>query len=302
MFETAKLIIEYNKNSEDVGIRTIINGLKLGIELQNKHIVKKFVNQYNEYLDKIWKDEVTDPKSYNSGEPFKFIVHNLTKDDFYDEYKTELVSASLITNKSMCVCGKNKIGFVLAPYNIKAAVPYDLFTINDYFEPSFHLEDYNNREYNEAFSTASTILTPNVIEREIIKQTVDKNGELLNNDKAKIFSEIVIDGWCPTAIYTITNGEKEISRDYRRAQNLNKRYMFNYLDIDKSIYRIQNNLEPLTNGEQIELMENLFELTGTSIEQLEQLRERVIRLFLDLKEKNIYSSDLFIKEFQKIKK
>ena len=302
MFETAEVIVKYNQGSKDSYIQTLVNGLTLGIQENNPHIVKKFLDQYNEYMDKIWKSEMTNPKEYEEGKPFKFIVHNLTKDDFYDEFRTELVSSSLITDKALCVCGKHKIGFTLAPYNIKAAVPYDLFTINDYFQPSFHYKDYENRPYHEAFSCPGAVLSPEIVETDIIKQTVEKNGEILNSYASKVFSEVIIDGWCPTAIYTITNGEKEISPDYRRAQDMNKIYMFNYLDIDKSVYRMQNGLEPLTKQEQIDLANNLLEYTQTSVENIEELYLKIYKLFLKLKERGLYSTDRFVREFQKIKK
>ncbi len=302
MFETAQVIIKYNADSKDPFIQTFINGLTLGLKIKNPYITKKFINQYNEYLDKIWESEMDDPKQYQSGKPFKFIVHNLTKDDFYDEFKTELVSSSLITDKAMCVCGKNKLGFILAPYNIKAAVPYDLYTINDYFQPSFHYKDYENREYDKAFKYPGALLSPEIIEKEIINQTVEKNGEILNNDNNKVFSEVIIDGWCPTAIYTITNGEQEINPDYRRAQNLNNIYMFTFIDIDKSLYRSKNGLEPLTKQDQIALANNLFEYTNTSVENIEKLYLKIYKLFLKLKENNEYTTDRFVHEFQKIKK
>ena len=302
MYETAKVILKYNSDNKDNIIQTILNGLTLGLQLENPYIIKKFLDQYNEYVAKIWEDKMTNPKEYEEGKTFKFIVHNLTKDDFYGEFKTELVSASLITDQTMSVCGQHRLGFILAPYNVKAAVPYDLYTINDYFEPSFHYRDYENRAYHEAFSCPGALLSPSIVEENIIKQTLEQNGELLNDEKAKVFSEIIIDGWMPTAIYTITNGEKEINPDYARAQNLNNRYMFTFIDIDKSLYRIKKGLEPLPKKEQIDLTRDLFSYTNTSVENIELLYPKVYELFLKLKENNEYTTDRFVHEFQKIKK
>ena len=83
---------------------------------------------------------------------------------------------------------------------------------------------------------------------------------------------------------------------------MNKIYMFNYLDIDKSVYRMQNGLEPLTKQEQIDLANNLLEYTQTSVENIEELYLKIYKLFLKLKERGLYSTDRFVREFQKIKK
>lgn len=302
MFETAQVIINYNIDNRDTTIQSILKGLMVGLQENNENIIKKFIERYNTYLSKVWQKKMTNPSQYKAGEPFKFLVHNLTKNDFYGEFGTELVSSSLITDKAMCVCGRYQLGFVLVPYNIKAAVPYDLFTINDYFKPSFHHRDYLNREYHKAFNRPSAIISPDIIEEELINKTIATNGEMLNNDNYKVFSEVIIDGWAPSAIYTITNGEKEINPNYRRAQNLNRRYMFDFLDIDKSIYRMQNGLEPLTPTDQIDLARNLFAYTNTSIEQFEELYPKIYKLFLELKRKEEYTSIRFVHEFQKIKR
>lgn len=302
MIETAQTIIKYNVNNSDTVIQTIIQGLIVGLQENQENILEKFINRYNDYVGKLWEREMTNPKDFVDGRPFKFVVHNLTKDDFYDEFKTELVSSSLITDKEMCVCGRHQLGFILVPSNIKAAVPYDLFTINDYFEPSFSYKDYEHRNYREAFNYPSAILPPSVVEDEVINKSVAENGEILNNDNAKVFSEIIIDGWAPNAIYTITNGEKEINPNYQRAKKLNEKYMFDFIDIDKSLYRIQNGLEPLTPTEQIDLARNIFAYTKSSINNFEELYPRIYKLFLMLKRRGEYSTDRFAYEFQKIKK
>lgn len=302
MFETAQVIVKYNLNTKDTTIQTIVQGLIVGLQEKNRKIVKKFLERYNTYVSKVWQREITNPTAYQVGNPFKFVVHNLTKDDFYDEFKTELVSASLITDKTMGICGRNSLGFTLVPYNIKAAVPYDLFTINDYFQPSFYREDYENRDYDKAFNVNGALLMPEVVEDELISKTVEVNGEILNNDNGKVFSEVIIDGWAPNAIYTITNGEKEINPSYQRAQNLNKRYMFDFIDIDKSLYRIKNGLEPLTKTEQMDLARNLYAYTNTRIEDFETMYPKIYKLFLLLKRNGTYTPDTFVHEFQKIKK
>lgn len=302
MIETAQTIIKYNVNNSDTVIQTIIQGLIVGLQENKESILEKFIERYDTYVTKLWEREMTKPTEFANGQPFKFIVHNLTKDDFYDEFKTELVSSSLITDKEMCVCGRHQVGFILVPYNIKAAVPYDLYTINDYFLPSFYHKDYKNRNYRKAFNYPSAILPPSVVEEEVIEKNIEENGEILNNDNRKVFSEIIIDGWAPHALYTITNGEKEINPNYVRAQSLNKRYMFDFVDIDKSLYRIQNGLEPLTPTEQIDLARNLFAYTKSSIRDFEELYPKIYKLFLMLKRRGEYSADRFAYEFEKIKK
>lgn len=300
MLEKAKLIIDYN-DCDDQLINILINKIKECISKNNIDDLNELIEMYNIYVKQLWENQMTLPINYHEGKKFKFLVHNLTKDDFYDEFATEIVSASLITDKELCVCGRAKIGFILSPCNIVAAVPFDLFTKNDYFKPSFNLEDYNLRNYDELFNVENIILPPNRIEKMILEKSTNANGEMLNYEKSKIFSEIVIDGWYPTAIYTITNGEKELNSDYVRALNLNKYYMFDFIDIDKSVYRTKNGLEPLTINEQKELCLNILKLTNNSIELLENNYENIYKLFLEIK-KSEYSSDRMLRESVKILK
>lgn len=303
MLETrAKLIIKYNEQSKDPSIRMMVELLKTGIRLNDMAGLDACISTYNEYVRELWKKEMTNPKEYKEGESFKFAVHNLTKDDFYDEFATELVSGLLITNKIMGQCGKSNVGFILAPHNMEAAMPYDLYTNNDYYKKSFYYEDYKNRDYSKAFPKPAIMLPSEVLENEMVTKTIVENGEILNYDKKSVFPEMVFTSWLPTAIYTVTNGEKEINPDYRRAQKLNEVYWFDFVDIDKSIYRMKNNLEPLTNEEQLKLALNLFEVTNTSKEKLYDLYKDIYELFLTLKRNSEYTSDRFINEFQKIKK
>ena len=301
MYEKSKLVIEYNKNSKDLTIQSLIRELKHYLEINDVENIKRVMELYNTYVLEIWLKEMTKPEDYKQGEDFKFLVHNLTKDDFYEEFATDLVSGSLITNQCMGLCGESTVGFTLVPSNIKAAVPYDLYTSNGYYPKCFSYEDYLNRDYSKAFRFSAIILPPDAIVESVLQETIKLNGEMLNNDRSKVFSEIASEGFFPNAIYVVTSGEKEINPDYVRALNLNKKYMFTFLDIDKSLYRIKNGLEPLTDMEQIRLVMNLFSYTNTSVENYEKLRLSIYKLFLSLKEKEIYTPELFVHEFQKIK-
>lgn len=225
---------------------------------------------------------MTDIKNYKSGEPFKFIVHNLTKDDFDDEFITSVISASLITDKTMGVYNywnNSRVGFILFPDHIIAASEKDCYT--------------NNENKDNLFKQQVSIKTPKFIENYCIKTCKKINGEILSDEKEAIYSEIVMSGFYPIAIYAITNGEKEISNNYRRATQLNKKYLFNFIDIDKSIYRKKYNLEPITIKEQKELCKDLLMLLNInySEELINKYYKIIYEEFMNLKISNKYDSN-----------
>lgn len=278
----AKNIIKSLKDEKNMVL--VRDNLISAIDRKDMNSLEIFRNIYNQYALCTWEKEMTRITDFKQGNPFKFIVHNLTKDDFDDEFITPIVSASLITDKTMGVYSyynTSRMGFILYPAQIIAADEKDCYT--------------NNEDVNNPFQITPSIKLPNEIEKQCIEICTKINGEILSDENKIIYSEIVLSGFYPIAIYAITNGEKEIGYNYRRTINLNKKYDFPFIDIDKSIYRENNNLEPITIKEQKELCRDILYLLDINDNKLiDKYYYDIYKEFINLKKKQIYNSDTFL--------
>ena len=169
--------------------------------------------------DKIWTSSITNPESFKPGEPFMFIVHNVSKTDMettnINEHsaRSGRISASLITDKEMGVYGSHKYGFIY---------PNDSKIITSGYKDLYSYETQKEGNYYQNHNN-SMLITPQAMESYSANLSVQENGKRLNNDNANIYNEVLLDsttGLKPVGIYCITFGEKELSYDYQSAKKL----------------------------------------------------------------------------------
>lgn len=253
--------------------------------------------------NKIWASSITKPEDYKSGEPFMFIVHNVSKTDMettnINEHITRSgrVSASLITDKEMGVYGAHKYGLIY-PNNSKIVTAgyKDLYSYETKEEGRFY-QNSNN----------SMLITPQAMENYSENLCIQENGKKLNSDKANIYNEVLLDstnGLNPVGIYCITFGEKELSYDYESAKKLAEKTGLPLIDIDISLYRTKENQgtyltdeEALSVKEQKEFAERFlkqyYKSKNYDLETSQNFVETDLRLYQDM------IIDMFLSEKQK---
>ncbi len=268
---------------------------------------------------KIWTSSITNPEDYKSGEPFMFIVHNVSKTDMettnINEHiaRSGRVSASLITDKEMGVYGAHKYGFIYpSDSKIVTAGYKDLYSYETKGEGRFY-QNSNN----------SMLITPQAMENYSANLCIQENGKKLNNDNANIYNEVLLDstnGLDPVGIYCITFGEKELSYDYESAKKLAEHTNLPLIDIDISLYRTKENLgtyltdeEALSVKEQKEFAERFLKqyyksknydlkLSQDFTEaDLELYQDMIVDIFLNEKKNNNISKENLFKIYEEKK-
>ena len=250
---------------------------------------------------KLYKQQLTEPQDYVSGEPFMFVVHNLTgrtdiksTDEFYRE---SFLSTSLITDKEMGLYGGKKVGFIYPVDN-------NLLVADSKDVQSYNRENNTSLEYIGQYDKPTT-KPPVQIEKECMQQTLSETGEILNyGADSNVYSELVLDirGKKPTGIFCITNGEKELNSNYVTALRLSVEFNLPLIDIDMSIYRSKNGLEPLTESAKKQMTINmlyffnkdLYYDLGKRQKIAEIYYEQIFSAFWNLKNSNQYSKDKMI--------
>lgn len=269
--------------------------------------------------NKIWASFITNPDNYKSGEPFMFIVHNVSKTDMettdINEHITRSgrVSASLITDKEMGVYGAHKYGFIYPNDSKIVTAGYkDLYSYETKEEGIFY-QNSNN----------SMLITPQAMENYSTNLCIQENGKKLNNDNANIYNEVLLDstnGLKPVGIYCITFGEKELSYDYESAKKLAEQTGLPLIDIDISLYRTKGNQgtyltdeEALSVKEQKAFAENFLkqyyksknydlETSQNFVEiDLGLYQDMIIDIFLSKKKNNNINKENLFKKFEEKK-
>lgn len=278
----------------------------------NDDILMKVEQELKSVVNKVWENSITNGTDFKQGEPFKFIVHNISSDEMNGKRlgnygRDSRLSCSLITDQEMCLFGAYKYGFVL-PYesNIITSGYRDL----DSYESRYGEKLCLNREN-------SSLITPDLLESYTANLSMQNNGQKLVHQKGFNHNEILLDttkGVNPTAIYCITFGESELNRDYRQAKQLSEQYGLPLIEIDISLYRTKDNqgtyltdVEPLTLSEQKKFAEDFliqyFESKGIQDQSLKTMvnsylslyQDNIIDIFLQAKRsgKEINKNELF---------
>lgn len=122
------------------------------------------------------------------------------------------------------------------------------------------IDDEENRIFFEYPSMQSTLVLPDDVERETIAQTVNKNGEMLNYDKANPCNRLVIINKNKDlylgAVFVKVMGNEEKSEKVQRAKELSKRLGIPFIEIDKALCRERLGLTPLTEKEEKSLKDS----------------------------------------------
>lgn len=273
----------------------------------NVEDVERMKEYINNISAKLYTQQLTDPKSFMNGNPFMFVVHNLTShtdikvtDEFY---RKNFLSGSLITDKEMGLYGRNKVGFIYpVENNLLAADSKDI--------QSYNKDNDHSLEFIGQYDTPM-IKPPLHVEQECMQKTISETGEILNyGENSNVYNEVVLDirNKKPSGIFCITNGEKGLNSNYIAAVKLAEEFQLPLIDIDMSIYRSMNGLEPLTVSEQKKMTENILYLydkdtyydLGFRKNVAEAYYQQIYSNFITLKSNNQYSEETMLRVIDNI--
>ncbi len=243
-------------------LETIKNNLQKLISSTKTDIksIQININEYNKFAMQVWKEYLTKPTNKDNSE-FRYLVHNLNKGTIKGKFSQNIVSTSLITNREMGLyrSGSSKYGLIINPKNIVSAEYRDSYTLNysEFNEEKFCLEK-------------PPIQLPQEIEKLAMDITVAENGELLNYEKANIYTEVVVDQYDITGIFIVTNGEVTLSPDYENAKQLADEYNLPLIELNICQERVKKGLEPMTEHTKKEFCRNVFREYSRNYEDISQ--------------------------------
>lgn len=253
---------------------------KEALKTNDPKLIKKVIDKMQNLILQEWQNYTTNIDDFINGNNFAFICHSTTTTNFKGLFNSNYISCSLY-NQDIHQPYNKRFGFILAPQNIVGANSHDMFIKNK----------ATTNEELQSFTLIPTINHPKRILEECIKLK-RKNEE--QNLTFNVYNEIVIKGFNPIAIFSLTNGAKEFDPNYINARNLQRNFPnLKIIDIDILAYDKDNDLLK----EQVSLIRNLeLELSKTDKNINTKDITRSIRM------SNIHQYELFFKEFAELKK
>ena len=190
------------------------------------------IDGYNDSAMEVWNSYLSDPSREGGDE--NYVIHNFTSGQVKGEFRDKYMSTSLITKNARGIYGSSGFGYIVKPKHIVAADSKDTYTIN------------NSHNDSRVTIIKHPIKLPQQIEAEMMETCKSVNGEILNSDKASIYSEVVVDEYEIEGIFLMTNGEKELNPHYKEAVELAKEKGVPFRDIDIAKDREEQGLDPLS--------------------------------------------------------
>ncbi len=190
------------------------------------------IDGYNDSAMEVWESFLSDPSRDGGDE--NYVIHNFTSGQVKGEFRDKYMSTSLITKNARGIYGSSGFGYIVKPKHIVAADSKDTYTIN------------NSHNDSRVTIIKHPIKLPQQIEAEMMETCKSVNGEILNSDKASIYSEVVVDEYEIEGIFLMTNGEKELNPHYREAVELAKEKGVPFRNIDIAKDREEQGLDPLS--------------------------------------------------------
>ena len=267
--------LEYFCNKEE--IEYFKKDFDSAIKNHNTDNMKDILEKAQEKILDHYKDYITNIDNYNGSDDFKFICHSTISDTFSKEFNTKYVSASLIS-KDVLGTYHSGYGFILDPVNIVGASSRDMYILN-------------NAEEDEDIITYSKIKKINAPER-IIEECIKRQKESNHLE----YNEIVLKGFNPVALFSLTDGSKELNYNYQSVKKLQNSFPnLKTIEIDITKYLDDNLLKDY----KIQLIKNIKN-SLLDKKSFKRINEKYI--YLDVQEEELEKLEYFFTKFEELKK
>ncbi len=185
--------------------------------------VMNFLVEKQKLIIEDWKFKVTNPDDFVPGQPFRFICHSTTSPEYKGDFTYRYVSTSLLTEEFYDTYHSG-FGFIFSPDDITSAMPYDTNTMNS----------ADSADELFFYTTVPTIYS---MDKLLEAMRVQRAENRQKQSAHKVYSELVIDGFNPTAIFCFTDGSLSYNQNYRNAKKLQAQFPnLKIIEIDLTLY------------------------------------------------------------------
>lgn len=209
--EDVLLNLKYFQSEEQ--IREFESSYEKAMQDNNIEEMKDLLDEKQNLVLKEWRKFPTSIELLQTADHFSFIGHSVIK-AFDGEFHSRFVSCSLYT-EDLTDTYRNGFGFILAPENIVGATNRDMYVNNNAV-------------------SSETIKNGSILHIDHPQRIIDNCLQLLEQNKKeavvhqeerkKVYSEIVIDGFQPIGIFCFTDGSLQLDSNYKYALELQEKY------------------------------------------------------------------------------
>ncbi len=229
---------------------------------------------------KNWQEYLTDMSHFQMGGFFAFLGHSTSSSKFDGEFQSRFVSCSLYTPEFTDTY-RSGFGFILPPTHIVGAKGKDMYI-------------KNNAKSVEGIADYTSIVQMDAPKKVLADCRSNREENRKNGVAAKVYSEIVVDGFTPIGIFCFSDGSKNLNENYRHAQELKKQFPhLSVVDIDITRYHKDDVLYNIS----ILIKQIEYKLTGNYKEYPLAYCSHFIKFwneFQSLKQKPDYSEEEII--------
>ena len=257
--------------ASDEAIDEIKSSYQDAIAKQDIEKMQTILNLIQDEIKKEWKRYLPKLEDMTS-DNFTFLGHSTHSTKFTGDFYGNYVSTSLFT-PDLHETFWSGFGFIFSPINIVGASSFDMW-INNYAQDENALR---------SFSIVPKIDHPKRLIEKCLKL---KQTNILKQNDAKVYNEVVIKGFNPIGIFCFTDGSLSFDSNYEDAKQLQKSFpnlkIYNF-DIMKG-----------KSGTELENMQ---------LKLINKLRFELIKLSYvpDITKSDLGKYDYFLENFQKLK-
>lgn len=236
---------------------------------------ENYLNELQKIILADWHSKLTDPNNFVSGKPFRFLCHSTNTTNYKGDFLGNFVSTSLLTEKFTATYRKG-FGFIMDDSNIVLASGNDMLV--------------DNMADTEREITSSCVPIIDSVDKVLhdLEDNIAKPKK--SNLEATDYSEIVVKGFNPIAIFCLSNGSGELNENYQKGTILSQKFNLPLIDIDLTLYKTGKDLIKLRN-QLIKDIEKL--LTGSGKAKSSEYYDNFDYFwnsYLTLKKKNKYTT------------
>lgn len=265
------LINIYKQKDLMIARESVIDGLKY---ISSAEEIKKHEERIQYYLDTLdldsavkylkelqkiivndWHKHITNYEDYVPGKPFNFLCHSTNSINFEGGFYSRFVSTSLLT-ETFTTTYNEEFGFVMDDTNIVMASGHDMFV------------DNTAKDINDILPT--TIPTIDSFGKVLMELEQTSKAFINKKIEGSIYSEIVVDGFKPKAIFCLSDGSKELNSNYYYGKILSEKFDLPLVDIDLTLYKKGDdlnclkkkliiNIEKIVNDKDVEEDDNYYD-------------------------------------------
>ena len=266
--------------------------------------IESIINKYNTIAVKIWQEYLGYSELENG---FRYLVHNIGDREYYDDYRYNVISTSLITDRQIAFFSQwsqsTPNGFIINPKRIKTATYFD------------NTIDNANSQTNGSYNW---LQLPYELEHDFISDAKQNDTYLSYRAKGNKeyygdnCNEIACDDFNIAGYFFVSFGEGELSPIYEKSKRMAKARGIPLKEIDFMNVRAENGLEPMNEDMKKTLFSNLMLRLGNQLREknkykyypiidkdfIERNFENFAQRYMELKRSPDFSTENILKQFR----